>query len=351
MVLVIASSTLAIVFTEVLLSLVKLTPPPHRISWSKGDPLTPDHRFIYSAKREFAKQNDKITVISTNKDGFRKHSLSENVANKKIVLIGDSFVWGLGVGDNQTMPAYLEEQIRSEVGENYTVVNAGLPGYSLGQEYALLVKRIIPEIKPDLVIWSINGTDWYENMERPLFYLKNEKLVYIPGIFYGSYWQLAFKKSMPGFLEKSKLYNFFLSQIQLFDPTNLFETKTQDGNLKKIITMLKQADSMTNLVVVRTPSQAVLANNQSSEDELWLENEALRDTLQKLSFIDINQRIKNSTLSARVLGAESGDGNSYFLSDSQDAGQGMWKHLSALGNQVFANEVFQALKENSKLNF
>ncbi len=51
----------------------------------------------------------------------------------KVVVVGDTFVYGLGLADHETFPAQLQTAM-----DGHAVVNAGVRGYSTNQEVALL---------------------------------------------------------------------------------------------------------------------------------------------------------------------------------------------------------------------
>ncbi len=68
---------------------------------------------------------------------------NENV----ILVVGDSFTYGSGVPQEQSYPAITQQL----VGENYTIINAGTPGYDLSQ-YLEFVKLKSPLFSPDIIV-------------------------------------------------------------------------------------------------------------------------------------------------------------------------------------------------------
>ena len=70
----------------------------------------------------------------------------------RIVIMGDSTVYGLGVRTDETLSAQLEQILRDEYGyANVEVINAGVSGYNSWNSVVNLAFRI-PELEPDLVI-------------------------------------------------------------------------------------------------------------------------------------------------------------------------------------------------------
>ena len=88
--------------------------------------------------------------ITINAVGLRSHDVlnaSLGANPLRVVCLGDSFTLGHGVDDQQTFPFMLQERSAGKL----HVSNLGQGGYSIGQNW-LLLKRLAPEIKPDLVV-------------------------------------------------------------------------------------------------------------------------------------------------------------------------------------------------------
>jgi len=82
--------------------------------------------------------------ISTNSLGFRGPEL--DLEKPTISLFGDSITFGYGVGDDETLSAYMRELL-----PNYNVLNTAAPGYNLEQETGVLRQKIAP-LDPDLIV-------------------------------------------------------------------------------------------------------------------------------------------------------------------------------------------------------
>lgn len=73
----------------------------------------------------------------------------------KILVLGDSFVWGTGLSDNQTFSAELEKYLAGRIkGKKYHVYNLSIPASNAADVYAVL-KQAGP-LKPDLIILNTN---------------------------------------------------------------------------------------------------------------------------------------------------------------------------------------------------
>ncbi|HJU65383.1 MAG TPA: SGNH/GDSL hydrolase family protein [Gemmatimonadaceae bacterium] len=74
----------------------------------------------------------------------------------RVLLAGDSFTYGDGVHDGQTIPAYLEQALRDQC-RQARVINAGLPGAAIMDELAM-IRRAKP-LEPDVIVLLFSEND------------------------------------------------------------------------------------------------------------------------------------------------------------------------------------------------
>jgi hypothetical protein len=98
------------------------------------------------------------SVQSTNSWGCRGPEPDPKAAVRGLVL-GDSNMQGLLVGDDQTPPARLEARLRADLGASVSVLNTGHLGYSPEQYYYTLV-AYFGRFRPQFVIVSICDNDF-----------------------------------------------------------------------------------------------------------------------------------------------------------------------------------------------
>ena len=87
----------------------------------------------------------------------RDYPYDRNPGTRRILVVGDSFVWGYGVEQPQTFPKVLEGRL-----PGVEVINAGVAGYGTDQELLWLRSEGV-RYRPDLVILEMCGNDDDEN--------------------------------------------------------------------------------------------------------------------------------------------------------------------------------------------
>ena len=99
-------------------------------------------------------------TVTVNSLGFRGEEVTVNKPTgiRRVVVLGDSTVYGHGVEDDETFSAQLSERL----GPSVQVLNLGTPGYSTAQSINLMTMRGW-RLQPDAVIvanlWSDNNFD------------------------------------------------------------------------------------------------------------------------------------------------------------------------------------------------
>jgi len=100
------------------------------------------------------KNGDFDTNVVINSLGYRgeEFDIEKKEDEYRVLVLGDSFVFGYGVEDDQTIPYKLERLLTDKLGKNVTVINAGFhAGFSPDSYYAYL-KSNGYKLQPDLII-------------------------------------------------------------------------------------------------------------------------------------------------------------------------------------------------------
>ena len=97
--------------------------------------------------------------VHANSKGLRdrEYAYDRTPGTRRILVIGDSFVWGYGVEQDETFPKVLESRL-----PGVEVINAGVAGYGTDQELLWLRSEGV-RYRPDLVILEMCGNDDDEN--------------------------------------------------------------------------------------------------------------------------------------------------------------------------------------------
>ena len=122
--------------------------------------------------------------LTTNAAGFRDgpHAAAKAPGAYRVVVLGDSFVFGSGVPQEGT----LTRRLAAHLGPGFEIVNLGVPGYGTDQEL-LPLRRWDRALSPDLVLlgffWNDvleNASDFIYGLPKPTFTLEGGTLVLHP---------------------------------------------------------------------------------------------------------------------------------------------------------------------------
>jgi lysophospholipase L1-like esterase len=119
--------------------------------------LIPNHTELFDG---VSVKLNRTTKVRINSDGLRdfEHTIYKPENVTRILIIGDSNEYGLGVELEEAYPKVLEKIINERCKGRYEVISAAVPGYDLRQKIELLrVKGI--KYSPDIVILGIGFDD------------------------------------------------------------------------------------------------------------------------------------------------------------------------------------------------
>lgn len=180
-VLAVISLLAALLIAETALRLVEVDPVPFRVKKPLNWTETAERIWIeyhpvlgwYSQKNKAAileSPHFAAATIHTNSSGFRgtrEYALKKTVKTIRIAALGDSFVFGFGVQDQEAFPALIESR-----DPNREVLNIGIPGYAIDQIY-LSYREIAKAYHPDIVLVGIYPQDF----RRCLFFSANTEVM------------------------------------------------------------------------------------------------------------------------------------------------------------------------------
>jgi len=151
--------------------------------------------------------------VKVNEHGFLGNDWPTGSEKTRLLLIGDSFVWGAGADElRESFAAILAQE------PGFEVLNAGIPGADPAQ-YQLIAERFVPQVQPQVVVLCLYmGNDVVAHHREPL---PHQALYYpsdvgwFPGYHQGQYF---------GSLEAS--YQYYLQQ---YAPPNPLARNTAVG--------------------------------------------------------------------------------------------------------------------------
>ncbi len=144
------------------------------------------HRYLYDKQLGWRNiprwsATTKGKKLTINEKGLRDrdYPYEKPPGTKRILVLGDSFVWGYGVADDEIFTERLEQMLEESpinAGEKIEVINTGVSGWGTDQEYLFLQQEGF-KYSPDIVILAFYiGNDISNNMasrqyamEKPVF--------------------------------------------------------------------------------------------------------------------------------------------------------------------------------------
>lgn len=101
--------------------------------------------------------------VRTNDLGLRGGPIPETKppGTRRVVVVGDSYVFGVGLDEEHTLAARLQRMLSSD-GSPTEVVNLGVAGYATDQEYVLF-QELVARLAPDAVVLVVCDNDFEGN--------------------------------------------------------------------------------------------------------------------------------------------------------------------------------------------
>jgi hypothetical protein len=212
--------------------------------------------------RKFYRKETQPYFVKINSKGLRddEHPYDKSPGVFRIVVIGDSFVFGAGGVD----PSKRFTEIVQKSASNLEVINMGVPGYGADQEY-LYLKNEGLRYHPDLVILCAYYNDFSESFStinpsigRPkgYFSLDSGQLIFHPPSF-STFYQLSQYSYVLGLVDLalSKISGAYWKAQHL--PHGVLNSQASVATFKHIYSSVEELcrELRINLVVVYFPFQ------------------------------------------------------------------------------------------------
>ena len=227
---------------------------------------------------------NKIITKTHNSNGLRIDKdipYENNNGKKRVLLLGDSFVYGYGLDDEETIALKLQE----DFGQDYEIINMGVDGYGTGQEILQFYEQGI-KYNPDVVMLFFYPNDFTEN--------KNEKIAFSGGPLFHSVDQIKVAK-----VDDSKKLEYIVKELTSEKPEIVF--------FDSIVNPDKQNYTLDNETIILSnyPNKMLWNDKQGpNKKPLYLNNPISAIPLKyshfyslifhKLSYIESTKRIEYS---------------------------------------------------------
>jgi lysophospholipase L1-like esterase len=107
------------------------------------------------ALRSYLEANTRVRyTYNVDSEGFRR-TLPQVNGEKKILVVGDSATFGVGIEDEDTIPSVLQRL----VGDTHRVVNAGVPGFDADQCFRV-ARRLSEQRDYEILIYVAHTNDF-----------------------------------------------------------------------------------------------------------------------------------------------------------------------------------------------
>ncbi|MEO0652617.1 MAG: hypothetical protein AAFZ65_18235 [Planctomycetota bacterium] len=138
--------------------------PGQPLRWVQALRVRPEADLVFDLRPELeavVEVSGSMTPLRTDREGFRGpgYALEKPAGTVRLAALGDSFMMGSGLPEEDTISARLQRRLEERYPERRTeVINAGVAGYNLGQSVATLRRKVLA-YDPDLVLVGLLEND------------------------------------------------------------------------------------------------------------------------------------------------------------------------------------------------
>ena len=239
------------------------------------------------------------TVFTIGPDGFRVTPQYDAKQANRINFLGDSFTFGEGVADNQTMAYYVGDLVNHDARAKLNplqVKNYGIHGWGIHQSLAILQSNLDTKANIQFVLtapWHASRVacaDFF-TMGSPKYKLEESGLVKRDGYCRSFGWVEHSPKALRGLITSSKIFNLIQD--------SLLVVNDQDQQIALYLGVLKTLQSEAT----KRGEQLVVGFIKT--DDTWFigsySNEKILEALkgQGIAVIDMTLADKNENLNAK----------------------------------------------------
>ncbi len=267
------------------------------------------------------------TIYTIGLDGFRVTPQYDKKQSHRINFLGDSFTFGEGVADNQTMAYYVGDLINKQSGSKLNplqVKNYGIHGWGIHQSLAILQSKLVSRANVNFVLtapWHASRAACADvfTLGSPKYKLEESGLVKRNGYCRSFGWVEHSPKALRGLITSSKVFNLIQDSLLVIND--------QDKQIQLYLGVLRTIQQ----VVKKRGEQLVVGFIKA--DDAWFvggyNNDKILVELKKsgIQVIDMTLADKNENLNPK-----------YYIHELD-------KHPSGLGNFERSKLLVQALEK------
>jgi lysophospholipase L1-like esterase len=278
--------------------------------------------------------------MTTSPQGFRDRSypIQKGKGVIRIVGLGDSVMFGWGVGDSEVYLTILEQRLNERYAEKrWEVINTAVPGYNSVMELETLRYRGLP-YSPDLVMIQIvgNDTDLPNFIREKSDYLALDKsflIVFVKDRLKTE--KHKFDISMTGLKQTPEIKDAFGNIRFIHDPSDVPEQYRHMVGKDAVIASLKQLQRLS----VQQGFDVVVIIDRNIDGGLGV---AMRDVFDSLGFIvfDITNTL-NEYLGSHGISRYRG---SVLTISERDL------HPTALAHRLIAEDILEKMSKHGIIN-
>jgi len=283
--------------------------------WHLGEFGSQPQPGVFTAKK-LAANGDVIydTVFTIGQDGFRVTPRYEAKQKHRINFLGDSFTFGEGVADNQTMAYYVGDLVNGQSGGKLNplqVKNYGIHGWGVHQSLAILQSKLDHQANVQFVLtapWHASRSacaDFF-TMGSPKFKLDSSGLVTRNGYCRSFAWVEHSPKALRGLITSSKIFNLIQDSLLVINDQDQ-QIDLYLGILKTIQAEVKSSGEQLVIGFIKADDKWFVGSYTNEKILVALKNAGI-------NLIDMTLAEKNELLDQK-----------YYL-HNQD------KHPTAIGN-------------------
>ena len=286
----------------------------------------------FNQKYKYIRSKDGFEMdVKTNSYGHRFKEYDQNKLSnsnyKKIMLLGDSFIFGHGVNMEDHIATHLDSLL-SILDTNFQIINAGIGGWGTLQETKYAVDNF-DAFNPDIIALIFCGNDPLDDISFKAGMADNEKgLFYFPG--------KVFLRN------NSHLYRFLITKLKLLIHQKYLNSKTKEKDAiynRQSSTSISEKDWENTLSYIRNFHKNFIEYND--EGMLFIGATSPWD-------IDIKNKLGSLENGENIIYIDLYEQTKFLdWSDRKLAFDGHW---SPLIHKIFAEEIYKTIKQKIDIN-